>query len=163
MHVQSSEFPFFFFCGKREWIISTNTIVWFDSLPSTKKNSHSWNQWEKRTWSLPNHSMIWLLTIYKEWGDSEFPFSRCVGRENEFSTSTIVWLDSLMRFRIPVTLKQTKDSSSIDVGVSPDIARCRPPLKKPSKAAKCLLFDSGMSSYSFIMLVNMYLHFIKQS
>ena len=57
----------------------------------------------------------------------------------------------------PVTLKRTKESSG-DVGVSPDIARYRPPLKKQSKAARSLSFDSGMPSYSFIMqLVNIIL------
>ena len=45
---------------------------------------------------------------------------------------------------VPLSLKQTKESSS-DVGISPDIARCRPRSKKPSKAVKSLSFDSGKS------------------
>ena len=43
---------------------------------------------------------------------------------------------------VPLSLKRTKESSG-DVGISPDIARCRPPSKKPSKAVKSLSFDSG--------------------
>ena len=46
---------------------------------------------------------------------------------------------------VPLSLNSATKESSGDVGISPDIARCRPPSKKQSKAVKSLSFDSGKS------------------